>query len=385
MTSFVLSLRSLFRILRFLKQRLKALLGCLWLSWSRFLREVKRVTQHVLIGAEDEAKDGDQGSSGQSSLPKASPGSYKGDGVICASSIPASLSEPDLRRSTPDSDDASGFISLRPLVSRSPSAPEFTVNVPQDSPRADSPQLLLDSPRRVDSPYRAETPFDSDRPRANNPLTIVELRTPRVLTPHPRTTSRQFSGVPSRASSRSPSPFRRRSSVFRTSKRHGSTSQLSNSEGTHTPPVRTGVTGALPARPESPGSPTLDIYIQPPSRPGTPGSSQHTQPSYHSRHSLQHGSSSSLVMQTEILDSLSISSSAASRRSRHRSGSPQGPIPQNVGHGDPQATFSTQQDPDTFPFPQASPATNGYRITGTRYMQPMHSDQVSRYVRKYDV
>lgn len=325
--------------------------------------------------------------------------------VICASRAFDGGDEQSLGRSSSRHSDVEESIQLGAVTGRSPSV--------SNSPPSSHPPSLQDSPMHSVNPLSTgHINNSSSSLQPERPLTTVELTVHRSCTPvswtHPRATSRQFTGASSpnlpRRRSPSPSPFPIPSpspSLFR---RRFSRPGTPSGHDIEDPTRPTVVQGSLNSHGDSAHSSTgITVQVEQPSAPGSPATSS----SPLSPISLLQGQTQSFPMHHQLPSTESVSSSADSTSSRgngssvsgshrytHRSRSIQG------RSSSPRSNQATHQPALAFPEPILFPRPSVSRVSiqvsptvvatpqagsGLRKMRPIHSEQVSRYMKKGDV
>jgi len=212
-------------------------------------------------------------------------------------------------------------------------------------------------------------------------LTIYRSSSP-VSWTHPRATSRHFTGASSRSRSRHRSTSRS-PSLFR---RHLSRPSTPSGHDIEDPTRSTMVQGSLNSHEDSAHSSSgITVHVEPPSALGSPVTSSSSLSRHH-----QLPSTESIHSSADSTSSRGNSSSvSSSSRYTHRSqGSIQG------RSSSPRLNQAPHRPPISFPEPlvsrvsiQGSPTVVSTPQAGSRSrkMKPMHSEQVSRYMKKGDV
>jgi hypothetical protein len=364
-----------------------SILRCL-LFISRYLRGVWSRYFPTSSDVSDEKKR--EGSTGR--LPHTR-SSWKREeyNVVCASRAFARADEQSPRHSLSRSSDREEPIQLGPVGGRSPNmpmphSPSFSYSPSlQDSPRHSVNPLPLGNPNHSSSSLRPETP-----------LSTMELIIRRSSTPvswtHPRATSRHFTGAPSRSRSRQPSPSPS-TYLFHPHFPRPDTPSRVNIE----PPTRAaGILSQGSLENSAHSSTEITVHVEQPSVPGSPVTSS----SSPSRLSPLHDRIQQLDTHHQLPSTESVNSSADSSRSRGRPSVPGAhrnmhPNQRRVRAPSSSPSSIQAREPSTV-YPEtsvsrisiqvsASTASNTHPRTATRSLRPMHSEQVSRYVKKGDV
>jgi len=380
-----------------LSHKLRAfILRCL-IFWPRILRNLRKFWFWFFQTSSRDGKEA-EGSTRRPSSSRALR-NQEGYNVICASrAFFDGGDKQSMGRSLSRHSDAEESIQLRTVVGRSPGV--------SHSPSSSHPPSPQDSPIHPVNPLSTgDVNNSSSSLQPERPLTTVELTIHRSSTPvswtQPRATSRQFTGASSRSRSRrrspSPSPSRFRLHFSRpgTPLRHD----------IEDPPRPTVVQGSLNSHGDSAHSPTgITVQVEQPSAPGSPVTSssslsrlsplQDQTQNFPTRHQLP--STGSINSSAGSTSSRRNSSSVSgSNRSTHRSqGSIQGRSSSPSLNQSPHQSAIAFPEPIVFPQPSVSRVSIQVSPTvvsttqvgsGSRKMKPMHSEQVSRYMKKGDV
>jgi hypothetical protein len=311
--------------------------------------------------------------------------------VVCASQAFGRADGQSLRHSLSRSSDREEPIQLGPVIGRSSSMPHspsssYSLSL-QDSPRHSVDHLPLGNPNNSSGSLRPETPMSTME------LVIHRSSTP-VSWTHPRATSRQFTGASSRSRPRRPSPSPSTSLFHRHFSRPDTPPRVDIEVPTHTTAIRD--THGSPEN--SAHSPTdITVQVEQPSMPGSPATSS-TSPS---RLSPLHDRMQHLDTHQQLPSTESVNSSADSSRSRGRPsvlGAHRNAHPSQGSIRAPSSSPSLIRAPlgPSIVYPESSvsrisfqvsvsTALNAQSRTATRSLRPMHSEQVSRYVKKGDV
>jgi len=382
LSSFLQSLRSIS-----LRHKLRTILRCLLFIfrnlrgvWSRYFPTNSNVS------------DGKKTKGSTGKLPYTR-SSWKREefNVVCASRAFGGADEQSLSHSLSRSSDREEPIQLEPVIGRSPNM--------SHSPSFSYPPSLQDSPRHSVNPLPLGNSNNSSSSlRPETPLSTMELIIHRSSSPvswtHPRATSRQFTGGSSRSRSRRPSPSPS-TSLFR---RHFSRPDSPSRVDIEVPTRMAAVQDSQGSPENSAHSPTeITVQVEQPSVPGSPVTSN----SSPSRLSPLHDRMQQLDTHHQLPSTESVNSSADSSRPRER--------PSVLGahrnvHSSQGSIWAPSSSPSLIQAPRepsivypetsvsrisiqlsASTASNTQPRTATRSLRPMHSEQVSRYVKKGDV
>ena len=383
-----LALSALFQGIRSstsLGRNLKAfILRCL-LLWPRILRSLRKIWSWYF---QTSSSDGEKNTNGDSDTGGPSTGALRKREeyvVVCASKafggVPGGEASGHF---VSGSSDAEQSIPMEGIARRNPSVPHsLSSRAPsrQGSPRLSASPSLHGSPHTSASSLREESGLGPMEWPIRRPSTPVNWT-------HSRATGRQFTGVTSRSHSRpsSPSPFQflRNSSRPNTPTRSdidiptrlAMVQHSQDSEGSRSN-ISIEIKG--PSRPETPED-TRSVYSFSP--PQLPSVTEHGgTPSFPIPHRF-----SSTEFVNPLTDSKVHSPSGGAHQSRE-SIRPEGSMTSQSTQAPPTPRF-------TFPEPsipristQASTinAGNSGARPGTPLVRPMHSDQVSRYVKNGDV
>jgi hypothetical protein len=366
------------------------ILRCL-LLWPRILRSLRKVWPWYFQTSSSDEKN-TKGDSDTERPSESSTGALRKREecvVVCASRafgrVP--VGEPSGHFMS-GSSDAESSTPMEDIIRRNPSVPHTpSSRAPsrQGSPRLSAPPSPGGSSHSSASSIREESALGS-----------MEWFTRRSNTPvnwtHPRAAGSQFTGVSSRSHSRpsipSPFPFLRHSSRPNT-------------------PMRSDID--IPTRltmiqhsQDSEGSSKIPIEIKGPSRPGTPDDT----PSVYSFSPPQlpsvmvHGRTQSLsthhrLPSTEFVNQSADSQGHSPWYGTHTGAHQIGESIRPEGFVTSQSTQAPPRPPFTFPKPSISPIStqastmnagnSPFRPGSMPPVRPMHSDQVSRYVKNGDV
>jgi hypothetical protein len=372
-----------------LTHKLRAfILRCL-LSWPRIFRNLRKAWSRY-FPTSSTASDGKK-TGGNIARPPSPRMSWKREecSAVCASrAFERGADERSLGRSLSRFSDRNESIQLGPVIGRSPDVPH--------SPSSSYPPSVQDSPRSSANPLptgNANNSSSSLQPEA--PLRTVELILHQSSTPgswaSSRAPSRQFTGARSRSRSRQPSPSPSRS-LFR---RHHFSRPVTPSRDDIEVPTHPAVMQRPHGFPEvsAHSSTGITFRVEQPSPPGSPATSN----SSPSRLSLVRDQAHGLPTRSQLPSSTeSVNSSAGSLRSRGHS-----PFVlvthRNAHHSQgsirtPSLGSQSIQAPNELPFafPEVPlriqiSATAASNTQPRRLLKPMHSEKVSRYLKKGDV
>ena len=357
------------------------ILRCL-LLWPRILRYVRNVwSWHFQTSFSDEKKPKrhTRGPYSTETLRK-----REGCVVVCASRDLGGGGEPS-RHSILGSNDAEQSIPLKDIP-RTPSVPHSLSSShapsPQGSPRLSATRLTSGSP------YGSTSSLRTGNPHGAMEFIIRRSNTP-VSWTHPRATSRQFIGSSSLSHSRPSSPFRLLISRPSTPAKHDS-DDIEKRQETQAPVQQS--QGSLEG-----STSEVSIQLELPSRSASPEDTESMSSFSRPQIPLVHGSTQSLPTHHQLPSSDSVNSSVVSSHSGRT------PSTYGVYTGAHQSRGSNQDSvpsqsiqPPRIPFPQPSlphistqisttNAPNAPPRLDTLPVRPMHTEQVSRYMKKGDV
>jgi hypothetical protein len=328
---------------------------------------------------------------GSTGTPPYTRSSWKREGynVVCASRAFGRADEQSLRHSLSRSSDREEPIQLEPVVGQSSNTPH--------GPPFSYPPSLQDPPRHSVNPLPLANPNDSSSSlRPETPLSTMELIVRRSSTPvswtHPRATSRHFTGAPSRSRSRQRSPSPSTSLFHRHFPRPDTPSRVNIEVPTRTAAIQSQGSSGNSAH----SSTEITVHVEQPSVPTSPLTSN----SSPSRLSPLHDRIQQFDTHHQLPSTESMNSSADSSRSRERPsvlGAHRNAHPSQGGIRASSSSPSLIQAPHdpSIVYPETSVSRISFQVSAstantqprtlTRSLRPMHSEQVSRYVKRGDV